>query len=309
MGLRCFVQYPQFFQKASVVRLQFSIQLQYDVAPGGSDFIFNIHAAQTPQQRVLTEDLQISQPQQPDHYTDPATYTRFMRLHAAGGPLQVNYSATVDIDHYEALPDQLGEVPVPQLPGSVLPYLYPSRYCQSDRLHRFAVKEFGQLWQGYSRVLAIRDWVTRRVSFQSNTTNGNTSAVDTLVEQVGVCRDFAHLMIALCRAVNIPARFTTGIDFGADPALGPTDFHAYVEVFLGDRWYLFDPSGTAIPMGFVRFASGRDAADAAFATIFGGVMASAPVINIQAIPGANGKLVVPQHVAHGLSTDSQQIRS
>ncbi len=90
-----------------------------------------------------------------------------------------------------------------------------------------------------------------RISFLANSSYGNTSSVDTLVEQVGVCRDFAHLMIALCRAVNMPARFVTGIDYGADPALGPTDFHAYVEVYLGNRWYLFDPSGVAIPMGLV----------------------------------------------------------
>jgi transglutaminase-like putative cysteine protease len=115
-----------------------------------------------------------------------------------------------------------------------LPYIYPSRYCQSDRLHRLAVKEFGHLWHGYSRVQAIRDWVLNRVTFRSNSSTGNTTAVDTLVEEVGVCRDFAHLMIALCRAVNIPARFVTGIDYGADPILGPTDFHAYVEVFL--KW-------------------------------------------------------------------------
>ena len=133
------------------------------------------------------------------------------------------------------------------------------------------MREFGQQWQGYSRVQAIRDWVLQRTTFTSNTSNSNTSAIDTLLETVGVCRDFAHLMIALCRAINIPARFTTGIDYGADPALGPTDFHAYVEAYLGDRWYMFDPSGTAIPMGFVRFGTGRDAADVAFATIFGTV--------------------------------------
>ncbi len=78
-------------------------------------------------------------------------------------------------------------------------------------------------------------------------------------------------MIALCRALSIPARFVTGTDYGSDPALGPPDFHAYVEVYLSDRWYLFDPSGTAIPMGLVRFGTGRDAADVAFATIFGSV--------------------------------------
>ena len=108
---------------------------------------------------------------------------------------------------------------------------------------------------------------------------------------MGVCRDFAHLMIALCRAVNIPARFATGIDYGAPTVMGPTDFHAYVEVYLGDRWYIFDPSGVAIPMGFVRFGTGRDAADAAFATIFGGVVGAAPVIQIQAVPNAQGVLV------------------
>jgi len=165
------------------------------------------------------------------------------------------------------------------------------------------------LWQGYSRVLAIRDWVMNRVTFQSNTSNGNTTAVDTLVEEVGVCRDFAHLMIALCRAVNIPARFATGIDYGAAPALGPTDFHAYVEVYVGDRWFLFDPSGVAIPMGFLRFGTGRDAADAAFATIFGGVVGSAPIIQIEAIPNAQGLLKLPQHVPYGLSTDGQLIRN
>ena len=140
-------------------------------------------------------------------------------------------------------------------------------------------------------------------TFSSNTSSSNTSAIDTLLETVGVCRDFAHLMIALCRAINIPARFTTGIDYGADPKLGPTDFHAYVEVYLGDRWYLFDPSGTAIPMGFVRLGTGRDAADVAFATIFGTVTSSAPRIAIEAVAGADGRLVTPYHCTEALSTD------
>ena len=289
-----------------MVRLQFSIQLRYDVAAPGSDFIFNLQAARTPHQRVVSEQLDISQPVQSASYTDPVTATRFLRLHARPGPLTVHYGATVDIDHQTAQPDAVGEVAVADLPGAVLPYLYPSRYCQSDRLHRFAVHTFGSTWHGYGRVQAIRDWVQQQVQFQSNTSNASTSAVDTLVEKVGVCRDFAHLMIALCRAVNIPARFTTGIDYGADPALGPTDFHAYVEVYLGDRWYLFDPSGTAIPMGFVRLATGRDAADAAFATIFGGVVASPPVIAIHAVPDAQGRYVEPVHVGYALSTDGPQ---
>ena len=289
-----------------MVRLKFSIELNYDITEPGCDFIFNIHAALTQAQTVVSEKLAISQAALPNLYTDPATQSRFARLRAAAGPLTVRYDATVDINHFTALPDQIGEVSVANLPGPVLPYIYPSRYCQSDRLHRLAVKEFGHLWQGYGRVQAIRDWVLNRVTFKSNSSTGITSAVDTLVEEVGVCRDFAHLMISLCRAVNIPARFATGIDYGADPILGPTDFHAYVEVFLGGRWYIFDPSGVAIPMGFVRLGTGRDAADTAFATIFGGVHGSAPLIAIEAIADAKGVLVQPTHVTHALSTDGQQ---
>jgi transglutaminase-like putative cysteine protease len=209
----------------------------------------------------------------------------------------------VDINHYSVTPEQIHEVPVANFPWAVLPYIYPSRYCQSDRFQRLAVKEFGHLRQGYSRVQAIRDWVLNRITFRYNSSNGNTTAVDTLLEEVGVCRDFAHLMIALCRAVNIPARYVTGIDYGSDPILGPTDFHAYVEVYLGNRWFIFDPSGVAIPMGFVRICTGRDAADSAFATIFGGVRGATPIINIEAIPNEQGVLIVPQHVAYALSTD------
>ena len=288
-----------------MVRLKFAIELDYEITPPGCDFIFSIHAAQTLHQRVVSESLDISQPLIRTLYTDPVTHTRFLRLKAFAGPLVLRYDATVDLIHHSVSPDQLGEVAVANLPGAVLPYIYPSRYCQSDRLLRLAVKEFGHLRHGYSRVQAIRDWVMNRVTFQSNTSTGTTTAVDTLVEEVGVCRDFAHLMIALCRALNIPARFATGIDFGADPALGPTDFHAYVEVYLGDRWYIFDPSGVAIPMGFLRFGTGRDAADAAFSTMFGGVVGSAPKISIEAIPNAQGLLVVPQHVPYALSTDGQ----
>lgn len=240
---------------------------------------------------------------QTSSYIDPATQSRFLRLHANAGPFILDYRAVVDLTHYEARPDQLPELSPQALPGEVLPYLYPSRYCQSDRLLTMAGAEFGHLPLGYSRAKAICDWVQHHVSFQGNTSNSTTSAIDTLVERVGVCRDFAHLMIALCRAANLPARMASGMDYGADPILGPPDFHAYVEVFLGDRWYMFDPSGTAIPMGFVRFATGRDAADIAFATIFGGVMASQPVISITAIPDGNGQLVVPHHVDYALSTD------
>ena len=286
-----------------MIRLRLELELDYDIAEPGCDFIFNIHAAHTERQRVVEECLKLSQEVQPRVETEPATRNRYLRVNALAGPLKLAYRATVDLSHYIAEPAQIGEVPVARLPAHVLSYIYPSRYCQSDRLHRLAMREFGQQWQGYGRVQAIRDWVLQRTTFSSNTSNSNTSAIDTLLETTGVCRDFAHLMIALCRAINIPARFTTGIDYGADPALGPTDFHAYVEAYLGDRWYLFDPSGTAIPMVFVRLGTGRDAADVAFATIFGTVVSSAPRIAIEAIAGADGRLLIPHHCTEALSTD------
>lgn len=284
-----------------MIRLQVHVELFYDIPdPGGADFIFNIHAARTPHQTVDDEQLLLSQELVPDVATDATTGTRFMRLHAEPGELRVTYLATVSIDHHRAEPDTLNEVPVRSLPLEVLPYVYPSRYCQSDRLLRMAYRNFGQLWPGYSRVLAIQHWVQNHVTFTPNTSTSTTSAVDTLLEQVGVCRDFTHLMLALCRALNIPARIVTGTDYGADPALGPPDFHAYVEVYLGDRWYLFDASGTGVPMGFLRFGTGRDAADVAFATIFGRVTARAPTIRVTALEGPG--LEQPHHCREALST-------
>ena len=287
-----------------MIRIELHVELTYEIDQGGADFVFNIHAAHTARQTISSESLVLSQPVTPQIHTDPTTGNRYMRLRGLPGELKLSYMATVDLEHHRADPLTLAEVPVRNLPPEVIGYIYPSRYCQSDRLVKMAINEFGQLWQGHSRVQAIQDWVRRHVSFTSNTSNSNTSAVDTMIEQVGVCRDFAHLMIALCRAVNIPARFATGTDYGADPVLGPPDFHAYVEVYLGDRWYIFDPSGTAIPMAFVRFGTGRDAADVAFATIFGGVRSQAPMIRAWAVADASRGMVMPYRCTEALSTDS-----
>ncbi|MEO8153184.1 MAG: transglutaminase-like domain-containing protein [Rhizobacter sp.] len=290
-----------------MIRIELHVELTYEIDQHGADFVFNIHAAHTPHQTLSSESLVLSQPVTPQIHTDPVTGNRYMRLRGLPGELKLSYMATVDLEHHRADPMSLAEVPVRDLPPEVMGYIYPSRYCQSDRLVKMAINEFGQMWQGHSRVQAIQQWVKRHVSFTSNTTNSNTSAVDTLIEQVGVCRDFAHLMIALCRAVNIPARFATGTDYGADPVLGPPDFHAYVEVYLGNRWYIFDPSGTAIPMAFVRFGTGRDAADVAFATIFGGVRSQAPAIRAWAVEDSSRGIVLPHHCREALSTDSGSV--
>lgn len=286
-----------------MVRIELQVELTYGIDDPGGDFVLNIQPAHTPCQTISNERLQLSQPITAQSFTDPLTRNRYLRLHALPGDLRVTYEATVDLQHHFAPPAELEEVPVSRMPPDVFAYIYPSRYCQSDRLMRFAMSEFGMLRQGYSRVQAIQDWVRSHVTFTSNTSDSSTSAIDTLVQRNGVCRDFAHLMIALCRAVNIPARFTTGTDYGASSRLGPPDFHAYVEAYVGDRWYIFDPSATAIPMGFVRMGTGRDAADVAFATIFGNVRTQAPVIRAIAGEDASQGIVLPSLRDDALSTD------
>ena len=287
-----------------MIRLQFSIRLSYEVIDQPADFIFNIHAAQTVHQTVVTESLTISQPLASTIHHDPLLRHRLLRLRANPGPLQISYQAEVDIQHHVGQPESIGEMPISELPTEVLPYLYPSRYCESDKLQQLANQTFGHLPPGYQRVEGIRKWVQERTRFASGSSEFTTSAIDTYQQQTGVCRDFAHLMIALCRALNIPARFCSGIDYGADPVFGPTDFHAYVEVLLGGHWYIFDPSGMAIPMGFVRIGTGRDAADISFATIFGNIKSEAPVLAISALNDPGQGYVLPWRCPDALSTDT-----
>jgi transglutaminase-like putative cysteine protease len=284
------------------VRLRYEVELSYQVHTGGADFIFNVQAARTPRQQVLWESFTTSQFVPLNEYVDAQSSGRFLRLRAHAGELVMRYAAQVELRHHRQHTADVQEIRIPNLPGPVLPFLYPSRYCESDKLNALAMQQFGALPQGHRRVQAICEWVQRNVRFESGSSTGTTGACDTLAQGRGVCRDCAHLMIALCRAINIPARFTTGMDFGADPALGPPDFHAYVEAYLGGRWYLFDPSGTAIPMGFVRLTSGRDAADSAYASIFGDVTPFGRVLSIQAEAASDGVLRVPHRTPDALST-------
>jgi transglutaminase-like putative cysteine protease len=281
--------------------MEFEISLEY-VVDSPADFIFNIQAAKTPHQTVLSETLDIGDYASSAVQFDDSEGNRWLRIKASPGTLRVQYMAAVGLSPVIMQPENIREMPISDLPPSILPYLRSSRYCQSDRLLRMAFFEFGHLQTGYARVEAIQHWVRSRLAFRIQASDVTTSAMDTLVEQVGVCRDYAHLMIALCRALNIPARFATGIDYGADPALGPIDFHAYVEVFLSGRWYIFDPSGLAMPMGFVRLGTGRDASDVAFATIYGSVQTGMPKIEVRAQVEPQGNYVLPYHTNNLVST-------
>jgi transglutaminase-like putative cysteine protease len=286
-----------------MIRFDLSITLDYTVL-SPSDFVFVMQPTNTPYQRVTWERI-ATDPQIPlQMEVEGSPANRHLRMHAEPGPLRVRYDAIVDLVHHLALPADIREVPIAELPAAVLQYIYPSRYCQSDRLLNVARNEFGAMTPGYERVEAIRKWVQTRTRFQVGSSHPGTSALDTYECGVGVCRDFAHLMISMCRALNIPARLATGIDYGADPALGPTDFHCYVEAYLGDRWYLFDPSGISPRMGLIRIGTGRDASDVAFATIFGTVQWTMPRITIRADGDAVNGIVEPVRHDYAVSTDA-----
>ncbi|MDP2126414.1 MAG: transglutaminase family protein [Pseudohongiella sp.] len=288
-----------------MVKLKFSIALNYQVLDQSADFIFNIHPAMTERQTVLEEKLLISPAVDHQLLLSSCDGGRYIKLKAQAGPLRVYYEGVVGIDHFREDPCMLREMSISDLPVDTLTFVYPSRYCQSDRLGALANFEFGHMVPGYGRVQAIQQWVHKRTRFLSGSSGSTTSAVDTLIDHAGVCRDFAHLMISLCRALNIPARFVSGIDYGADPALGPTDFHAYVEVMLSNRWYLFDPSGVSPPMGLLRLGTGRDAADVSFATVFGAVSSQSPVITIQALPDEGQGFTLPAHHHDAFSSANQ----
>ncbi|QWQ12964.1 transglutaminase family protein [Ralstonia solanacearum] len=285
-----------------MVRMRYAVGLAYEVHDPTADFIFNFHAAQTARQAVVAESLQLTPALPVEPHTESTLLNRRLRVRAPKGHFSVNYAATVDIDHLLTPPEQLFEVPIADLPLDVISYLAPSRYCESDRLMEFALREFGGSQRGYPLVITIRDWVCGYVRFTPQSTNERTSAVSTLVERKGVCRDYAHLMIALCRALSIPARFSSSLDYGADPLLGPPDFHAFVEVFLGQRWYLVDPSNASVPMGLLRIGTGRDAADVPIAMVFGNVKPSRPRVEIQAIAGSASGSSMPIDTAQGIST-------
>ena len=286
-----------------MIRFDLSIELDYNVL-STSDFVFMIQPTNTPYQRVTWENLSISPALEHEEQVEGSPPNRHLRLRSEPGKLVVKYDAIVDLVHHFALPADVPEVPIAQLPPDVLKYVYPSRYCQSDRLVQVAMAEFANMAPGYERVEAIRKWVQSRVKFQVGASHAGTSALDTFESCTGVCRDFAHLMITMCRALNIPARLATGVDYGADPALGPTDFHCYVETYLGDRWYLFDPSGISPRMGLLRIGTGRDASEVAFATIFGSVEWRMPKMKIEAQGDEVNGIVLPFKHDYAISTDA-----
>jgi len=287
----------------SRTRLDYTVDLHYDVF-GDVDFVFSVHAAETEQQRVLREAVVVEPAVAWRVVTEPTSGNRLLRLRSGAGTLDVHYEAAVEVVHHVAEPERLVAGDIADLPASVLRYMRPSRYCQSDHVQPLAWRQFGDVAPGYAQVDAVCRHVRSRVEFRVGTSTPATSAVDTLARGCGVCRDFVHATIALLRALNYPARFVTGVDYGAPRELGPPDFHSYVEAWIGDRWWLFDPTGITPLTGLIRIGTGRDAADVAFATMYGNVRGCMPNVAFSAVEDAATGLSAPQPTTLAISTSA-----
>lgn len=197
---------------------------------------------------------------------------RCVRLTAPAGLLELSGDVLVEDCGWPApVVANAREHDVADLPVSVLPYLLPSRYCEVDLMGQLAWNLFGDSQPGWSRVQKICDWVQGRLRFDYGSARATRTAWQTCEERVGVCRDFTHLAITLCRCLNIPARYVSGYlgDIGVPPDPAAMDFAACMEVYLGDAWHTFDVRHNARRIGYLPIAYGRDAADVALTTSFG----------------------------------------
>lgn len=235
-----------------------------------SDVLLQFEAAHLPEQAVLSADTRLS---------DAISMARVPAgdmigeriLLRAEGEFAVDYAARVEVQRQLADVATLEALEPHELPAAAVGYLFDSRYCQADRLQSFVATRFGDL-QGGARVALMRDWIGNEIRYESGTSTPETTALDTFVERRGVCRDFAHVMIAFARASAIPARYVSCYA----PGVEPPDFHAVAEVFLADpatpgggAWHMVDATGMADPAQTAKIGVGHDAADVSFMTVFG----------------------------------------
>jgi transglutaminase-like putative cysteine protease len=264
------------------MRFSIDCELNYDVTTE-TTLILNIEAQRGGGQRIVAETLSLPEGIPSEAHEVPETGNRYRRLILSVGAHRIAYQSEVETRPAVGEVAAVGEVPIAQLPFDVVPHLYPSRYCQSDRLGRFAWRQFGDIATGHEKVEAICNWIYENVDYLEGSSDGSTSAYDTFTLRAGVCRDFAHLGITFARALGIPARFVSA--YALD--LVPQDFHAVFEAYLGGRWYLFDATRLCPIDGIVKIAVGSDAADSAFATYFGQLGGPPKTITIRRLDGPN----------------------
>lgn len=258
--------------------LSIRTRLEYDVT-GTVDVLLQIEAAERRDQRVAASRLALPEHEHFARVAGQGGIGERVWLRTAG-PLVVDYEARVEAQRSLADIEPLRAVPPHLLPSDTVDYLMPSRYCTSDSFQAFVESEFAGL-EGGARVLALRDWIERTLSYEPGSSDAFTTAADTFRSRRGVCRDYAHLMIALARASAIPARFASVYGLGVDPQ----DFHAVAEVFLDGAWHLVDTTGMTTPDRIALIGVGRDAADASFLTSFGEIALVSQSVDVSPAEG------------------------
>ncbi len=251
------------------------IQVGFDVVlrfPAPTPLIVTLGVHESRAGDLLEPDLLQVDPPVPLHPYVDAFGNHCQRLVAPAGPLRLHgHGVVADSGRPDPVLPTLEQRPVPELPEDTLLFLLASRFCESDLLSPIAWSRFEATPGGWGRVQAICDFVHQHVRFDYNRSSPTKSALQTFESREGVCRDFAHLAIALCRCMNIPARYCTGYlsDIEVPPPHSAMDFHAWFEAYLGDGWHVFDPRNNTPRIGRILMARGRDAADVALTTSFG----------------------------------------
>jgi transglutaminase-like putative cysteine protease len=253
------------------MQIRIGYEIVYD-CPQPTPMILTLNAHHSRAQDLIIADTITANPPVPmtayhDSYGNWCT-----RIIAPQGRLKLSSSGLV---RDSGLPDivnlQARQTPVEQLPDETLLYLLGSRYCETDRLSEIAWQLFGNGPTGWARVQAICDYVHKRITFNYQNARATRTAFEAFNEQTGVCRDYAHLAVAFCRCMNIPARYCTGYlgDIGMPPPYGTMDFAGWFEAWLDGQWYTFDARNNIPRIGRVLIARGRDAADVAISSTFG----------------------------------------
>ncbi|MBC7365404.1 MAG: transglutaminase family protein [Undibacterium sp.] len=251
------------------IRFGFDIAYEFPVA---TPVVLMLHLRPELAPRLVTPEQLILIPDVPVGDFRDGFGNRCTRLTAPAGLLELRCTATIrDSGQPTALSTEAEEWPVSTLPAAVLSFLLPSRYCDVDLLGEVAWSQFNTIPPGWGRVQAVSDWVHQHLRFDYGQARPTRTASQAFEERNGVCRDFTHLAITLCRCLNIPARYATGYlgDIGVPPDPAAMDFSAWMEVYLGGRWHPFDVRHNARRIGHLVIARGRDAADVAFTTSFG----------------------------------------
>lgn len=253
------------------MQIRVGYDLLYD-CPQPTPMILTLHIHHTRVADIIVPDHLITTPAIPVMAYRDGFGNWCSRIIAPKGELQLTANAILrDSGQPDAVAPWAQQHPVPELPEETLVYLLGSRYCETDLLVQTAWASFGQGPTGWGRVQAICDFVHHHVRFGYEHARPTKTAWETLQEGTGVCRDYAHLAVALCRCMNIPARYCTGYlgDMGTLPPYGPMDFAGWFEAYLGGRWYTFDPRNNVPRIGRVLIARGRDATDVALSNAFG----------------------------------------